>query len=321
MCRLTGWLTAAVTGVALLAVSSEQVVVWGDDAPPRKEHHDQQGDERDEDDLSREHGEQEHGERRDDEHHPHRDREDHRKRDSHHKSDLHHKHDGHHEHEHQGDHRSHAHPHLLPHEEVRDAVGGELHDVARALRRIDQSYGYRGMVGCGSYTAGSAFMDWHAKGLTPPPGGRRVLPPPPLILGGCRSCRARLSVDCSERRYCGGCGQYVSRAAPGRCGCEEVGTRPAWQSACDECGVDWSITEEVGCTILDRRICTGCGHVYPANEQPNCRCHRGASGDLNPRSSESTPQPLLPPQHPGPHTDRFSPQEPTLADDPPAPAQ
>jgi hypothetical protein len=45
---------------------------------------------------------------------------------------------------------------------VRDAVGGELGDIACALRSMDQSYSYSGFSsckrrGCGAYTAGSCF--------------------------------------------------------------------------------------------------------------------------------------------------------------------
>ncbi len=67
---------------------------------------------------------------------------------------------------------------------IRDAVNSELIDVARALRSLDQSYAFRGIQGCGAWTAGSAYIDWHARGLCPPPAGSRVLPPPPLVLGG-----------------------------------------------------------------------------------------------------------------------------------------
>jgi len=41
---------------------------------------------------------------------------------------------------------------------VADSVNGELIDVARALRSLDQSYAFRGIEGCGASTAGSAFQ-------------------------------------------------------------------------------------------------------------------------------------------------------------------
>lgn len=48
---------------------------------------------------------------------------------------------------------------------VRDAVSGELADLANSIRNLDQSYYYRGMRGCQTavgyraYTAGSSFLD------------------------------------------------------------------------------------------------------------------------------------------------------------------
>lgn len=124
--------------------------------------------------------------------------------------------------------------------EVRDAVNRELFDLARALRSLDQSYAFRGIQGGGAWTAGSAHIDWHAQGLCSPPAGTRVLPPPPLVLGGCRSiCRSVDGARC--------CGEHSPAAAIG----------------------------EDGCATLTRRICTGCGHVYPRDELPRCRCHGG----------------------------------------------
>ncbi|MBI3864615.1 MAG: hypothetical protein HY290_22260 [Planctomycetia bacterium] len=44
-------------------------------------------------------------------------------------------------------------------QEVSSAVNEELRDVSKAIRNLDQSYSYRGMSGCSSYTAGSCFVD------------------------------------------------------------------------------------------------------------------------------------------------------------------
>ena len=111
---------------------------------------------------------------------------------------------------------------------VRDAVNGELFDLARALRSLDQSYAFRGVQGCGAWTAGSAYMDWHAQGVCPPPAGTRVLPPPPLVLGGCRSrCRSEAhygELSCEDggsvlpRRICS-CGHVYPRDEQPRCNC------------------------------------------------------------------------------------------------------
>lgn len=174
------------------------------------------------------------------------------------------------------------------HPAARDAVNGELGDVARSLRSIDQSYGYRGMRGCGSYTAGSAYRDWHACGECPPPGGRRVLPPPPLVLGGCRhaGCNGGCS---SSHRTRGGCGHHYGMGERSGCGCVGLNLRPHpplpndhYREDCDEqrsydshVQFDDRDVEEEGCTILDRRICTGCGHVYPRDEQLRCGCSGG----------------------------------------------
>lgn len=65
---------------------------------------------------------------------------------------------------------------------VAAAVNDELRDVARALRALDQSYAIRGFQGCGAATAGSVFIDWHARGMTAPH-GLRVVPPEPIVLG------------------------------------------------------------------------------------------------------------------------------------------
>lgn len=143
---------------------------------------------------------------------------------------------------------------------IRDAVNSELFDLARALRSLDQSYAYRGIQGCGAWTAGSAHIDWHAQGVCPPPSGSRVLPPPPLVLGGCRSvCRSIASPTCAY-------GELTT-------------------------GGDTATVSE----ILPRRICTTCGHVYPRDEQPGCHCNTGispaASQSLSPEPTPVDPEP------------------------------
>lgn len=157
---------------------------------------------------------------------------------------------------------------------VRDALNQELFDLARALRSIDQSYAFRGIQGCGAWTAGSAHIDWHAQGLCPPPVGTRVLPPPPLVLGGCRS---------------------VCRSVPdASCGIHS-----------ESAEVDMLSVSEGDSVTLSRRICTGCGHVYPKSELPRCRCHGGeVIGPLQ--------------EIPTPHT---APREPTPIDSAPAAPQ
>lgn len=94
-------------------------------------------------------------------------------------------------------------------ERVTKSVNRELHDVARALRSLDQSYAIRGFQGCGASTAGSVFIDWRTKGLRQPE-GTVVLPPAPIVLGipkthhCCPRCRTPLieeemPCDCDDR--------------------------------------------------------------------------------------------------------------------------
>src|SRR5260221_1265915 len=56
---------------------------------------------------------------------------------------------------------------------VSTSVHDELHDVARAIRNLDQSFSYHGMQGCNSMTAGSTFVDPSIDMM----GDRRVNPP------------------------------------------------------------------------------------------------------------------------------------------------
>ena len=65
---------------------------------------------------------------------------------------------------------------------VARSVNGELTDVARAFRRLDQSYAIRGFQGCAAATSGSVFVDWRAKGIRPEDRAA-VLPPEPIVLG------------------------------------------------------------------------------------------------------------------------------------------
>ena len=78
---------------------------------------------------------------------------------------------------------------------VARSVNGELIDVARAFRRLDQSYAIRGFQGCAAATAGSVFVDWRAKGVRPED-RVAVLPPEPIVLG--RPKAALCSPPCSS---------------------------------------------------------------------------------------------------------------------------
>ncbi len=108
---------------------------------------------------------------------------------------------------------------------IAQAVDNELRDVARALRALDQSYAIRGFQGCGAATAGSVFIDWHARGMTAPH-GLRVIPPEPIVLGvpkwgygayveGCHPC---------GQSRCG-CQSHVARPVDPDCDCQR--TQPA----------------------------------------------------------------------------------------------
>ena len=256
------WLSAVVCGLSLAVCLGSGPVLRADEPrereqPAREHHKDDDHKDRDHHDREKQSHDRRDGDHRDQEE---RDREAH-ERDSreHEHSDRDHHHDG---------------PTA-----VHDAVNGELSDVARAFRRIDQSYAYRGMQGCGSCTAGSAFIDWHAKGLCPPRCGY-VQPPRPLILGGCRG--AAYDDGCSlDRRICTGCGHVYPRGEQSGCGCG-LNLRPhpplpndhQRDTVCED--RRYSDADEEF-SLLDRRICTGCGHVYPRHEQPRCNCHSGAA--------------------------------------------
>lgn len=79
---------------------------------------------------------------------------------------------------------------------LKESLLGEMGNLAKALRSLDQSYTFRGIRGCGSCTAGSVFVDWEAKGIEQPK-RIRVLPPEPLILSSKRT------------DHCKTCGEYV----------------------------------------------------------------------------------------------------------------
>jgi len=61
---------------------------------------------------------------------------------------------------------------------VASSLNDELRDVSQAIRKVDQSYSYRGMRGCFSQTAGSAFIDPSLGGPTPA-GETTAQPVPP----------------------------------------------------------------------------------------------------------------------------------------------
>ncbi len=248
------WLSAVVWGLTLALCVGSGPVLRADEPrereQPAREH--QESDHKDREKEDRDHRDGDHGVHNREAH----------KRDSHD-----------HDHPRDGEHRPDG-PTA-----VRDAVNGELSDVARAFRRIDQSYAYRGMQGCGSCTAGSAYIDWHAKGLCPPLYGY-VLPPRPLIFGGCRD--AGDDDGCSlDRRICIGCGHVYPRSERPGCGCGFT-LRPhpplpndhQRDTVCEDRHHGYADEEF---SLLTRRICTGCGHVYPRHEQPRCNCHGGAA--------------------------------------------
>lgn len=274
------WLSAAVWGLSLVISAGSGPLLRAEEPREREQH-------------ARERQEEGHKDRdrHDDDH---RDHEEHDRKS--HKRDPH-----------QHEHADHDHHHDGP-TAVRDAVNGELIDLARAFRRIDQSYAYRGMQGCGSCTAGSAYIDWRAKGLCPPRDGY-VQPPRPLILGGCRD--AGYDDGCSlDRRICTGCGHVYPRDQRSGCGCG-MNLRPHPPLPNDHqrepCGVDRRYRDsDEELSLLDRRICTGCGHVYPRNEQPHCNCHGGAT--------HHAPHPGTEHRHHDGHE-----HEPTPADRDPAP--
>lgn len=171
------WLSAAVCGFALIVIAGSgpplqaeepRERVREDRAPEVKEH--REGERVDRERQEREHQTREAEARkhretedrdRDDRDHDDRDREAHDRDDDDDEDDDHAR-----PNPHDGDR-----PHDGP-TDVRNSVNDELLDLARALRRIDQSYGFRGIQGCGSWTAGSAYMDWDARGF-----GNRPHPP------------------------------------------------------------------------------------------------------------------------------------------------
>lgn len=259
------WLSAAVCGFALIVIAGSgpplqaeepRERVREDRAPEVKEH--REGERVDRERQEREHQTREAEARkhretedrdRDDRDHDDRDREAHDRDDDDDEDDDHAR-----PNPHDGDR-----PHDGP-TDVRNSVNDELLDLARALRRIDQSYGFRGIQGCGSWTAGSAYMDWDARGF-----GNR--PHPPMVRDpGLYEDRFYQGAY-RDHHTCGGCGRAYPLHGQPSCGCA-LPPRPLILSGCRDAGGD-----DDNCSLLTRRICTGCGHVYPRHEQPRCNCH------------------------------------------------
>ncbi len=286
------WLSAAVCGVALIVSAGSVPLIQAEDARERvhadrereegeeREHHEgdreahkaeapkhREAQERNRDDR----GHETHDRDRDNREHMDREDDD---RAQPHPRDGDHRHDG-----------STA---------VRNSVNDELLDLARALRRIDQSYGFRGIQGCGSWTAGSAYMDWDARGF-----GNR--PHPPLVRHPGHDEDHFSHGAYRDHHSCGGCGRAYPLHAQPSCGCA-LPPRPLILGGCRNADVD-----DDNCSLLTRRICTGCGHVYPRDEQPRCNCH---GTELH---HEGHPGPA-PGHHDGPD------REPTPVDRDPAPA-
>jgi hypothetical protein len=105
---------------------------------------------------------------------------------------------------------------------VAEAVNDELRDVARALRSLDQSYAIRGFHGCGAATAGSVFIDWHARGMTAPH-GLRVVAPEPIVLGVPKWGDGTSTVGCGHRgRSRCGCRTSVAPPVDPECDCQRT---------------------------------------------------------------------------------------------------
>ena len=259
------WLSAAVWGFALLATAGSSPPLQADEPRERErvrqdredESRDRRDDERreremedrdhrdDDDDRDRDHADRDHKDRVDKDR-DHRAGEDRADDDRDHKDHI----------DNDRDHGDRPRPHDADHRHdgptaVRNSVNDELLDLARALRRIDQSYGFRGIQGCGAWTAGSAYRDWGASGYGHGFGNR---PHPPMVHDP---------------------GLYEDRFSQGTyrdhygCGCARP-PRPLILGGCRDIG-----HEDDNCSLLTRRICTDCGHVYPRHEQPRCNCHGG----------------------------------------------
>jgi hypothetical protein len=80
---------------------------------------------------------------------------------------------------------------------VARSVNHELTDIARAFRRLDQSYAIRGFQGCAASTAGSVFVDWRAKGIAPQH-HPMVLPPAPIILSQPKPMGCSATIGCCD---------------------------------------------------------------------------------------------------------------------------
>ena len=99
-------------------------------------------------------------------------------------------------------------------DELSNSVTSELLNLSRAFRSLDQSFQYRGMSSRLASTAGSAFVDWEAKGI-PVEQAPNVRVPDPVLVG----CAAeRLNAHHGE--HCGGSPQPEEDPC---CACERSG--------------------------------------------------------------------------------------------------
>ena len=281
------WLSAVVWGLALIVSTGSGPVLRADE-PRERDREAESREDRDEDRVERHEREEKV-----------RDHRDHQEKEG--QERVHADRDRDHE---DRDHDDRPRPHDADHRPdgptaVRDSVNDEMLDLSRALRRIDQSYGFRGIQGCGAWTAGSAYMDWDARGF-----GNRPHPPmvrdPGLHEGRFSQGRSR------DHHTCGGCGHAYPLHGQPICGCV-LPPRPLILGGC--CN---AAREDDNCSLLTRRICTGCGHVYPRNEQPRCHCHGG----------EAHHAPHHAPHHGPDHRPHDGPdREPTPVDSDPPPPQ
>ncbi len=254
------WLSAAVWGFALIVSAGSGPPLQAEEPRERvrEDREREERDHRDGDREARELQEREHQNRE-------ADARKHREPEERERSDRDDDDDRHDDDRHDDDNRDRPRPHAADHRldgptAVRNSVNDELLDVARALRRIDQSYGFRGIQGCGAWTAGSAYMDWDARGF-----GNR--PHPPMVRDQGHYQDRFSQGTYRDHHTCGGCGRAYPLYGQPICGCA-LPPRPLILGGCCDIGPD-----DDNCSLLTRRICTGCGHVYPRDEQPSCNCH------------------------------------------------
>lgn len=98
-------------------------------------------------------------------------------------------------------------------DDLPSAVNSELLNLAKAFRSLDQSYQYRGMSSRLASTAGSVFVDWDAKGVSPE--HRHPVVAPASVLVGCAGANGvSQEIDCA-------CGQHGLQQPPcSDCGAE-----------------------------------------------------------------------------------------------------